>query len=248
MQEFSPATPFRRGAVEPVVCLKKGYDLIREQYWLFVGMSFVAILLGSLVPFGILLGPMMCGIYLSIFGLRHGQRAEFGQLFKGFDYFGESVIAALIQYVPIILILIPFYVVIYAGMFLITLRGGGEPDQGSVFGFIALVVVMFFVMMILILVITVIFTFSFSLIVDRRMSGIEAAKLSAKAARANFWPLLGLVLLNGLLQMLGALLCYVGVFLAWPVAFAAISVAHEQVFGLGEVQAPNLPPPPPTFT
>lgn len=247
MQEFSPATPFRRGAVEPVVCLKEGYNLIRAQYWLFVGMAFVTMLLGGLVPFGILLGPLMCGIYISMFGLRRGQRAEFGHLFKGFDYFGEGVIAALIQYVPMILIIIPFYVVMYAGMILITLRSG-EPDPGSFFGFMAFLILMFIVMILVVLLITVLFSFSFSLIVDRKMSGIEAAKLSVKAARANFWPLVGLILLNGLLQTLGALLCYVGVFLVWPISFAAIAVAHEQVFGLGEVPTPNLPPPPPTFT
>jgi hypothetical protein len=32
-----------------------------------------------------------------------------------------------------------------------------------------------------------------------------------------------------------------------PIGIAAIAVAYEQVFGLGDVQ-PNLPPPPPSFT
>src|SRR5687767_4935573 len=109
MQNICPATPFRRGVVQPMVCLKSGWALIKDQYWLFVGMSFVGILLGSLVPFGIMLGPMMCGIYLSLFQLRRSQRVEFGNLFKGFDYFGESIIATLLHYVPIVIIIIPFY-------------------------------------------------------------------------------------------------------------------------------------------
>lgn len=76
MQNMSSATPFRRGAVQPMVCLQAGWALVEEKYWLFVGMSFVGILLGSIVPFGILLGPMMCGIYLSLFQLRRGQAVE----------------------------------------------------------------------------------------------------------------------------------------------------------------------------
>jgi hypothetical protein len=44
----------------------------------------------------------------------------------------------------------------------------------------------------------------------------------------------------------GVLLCYVGVFLVIPITLAAVAVAYEQVFGLGE-PASNLPPPPPTF-
>ena len=63
---------------------------------------------------------------------------------------------------------------------------------------------------------------------------------------ANFWRLLGMLLLTGLLTFVGVLFCYVGAFLVMPISFAAIAMAYEQVFGLGEVQ-PNLPPPPPTF-
>lgn len=247
MKNLSPSTPFRRGAVQPMICLKTGWSLIRGQYWLFVGMSLVAILLGSLVPFGLILGPMMCGIYLSLFQLRRGQRVEFGNLFKGFDYFGESVIATLIHYVPMVMIIIPFYI-LFGGLFFIMPRQGSELDPASLFGFFAVLIVFVIVMMVLIILISVIFTFSYPLIVDRKLSGLDAVKLSAKAALANFWPLLGLLLLNGLVSIAGVLLCYVGVFLALPITFAAIATAYEQVFGLGQVESPILPPPPPTFT
>jgi hypothetical protein len=249
MQNLPPLTPFKRGVVEPIYCIKTGWSLIKDQYWLFVGMAFVGILLGSFVPFGIILGPMMCGVYLALFQRRRGEFVEFGILFKGFDYFGESVVATLIHYVPIVIIIIPFYIVLYGGMFLILPRqGGGEPDPSSLFVWLAVLVILGLVMMVLIALLSVIFMFSYPLIVDRKMPGIEAAKLSAKAGMANFWPLLGLLLLNGLIAFGGVLLCYVGMFLALPVTFAAVSVAYEQVFGLGEGQGPILPPPPPTFT
>ena len=67
----------------------------KTQYWLFVGMTFVAFFIGSAVPFGILMGPMMCGIYLTCFAQRRREPVEFGLLFKGFDFFGPSVIATL---------------------------------------------------------------------------------------------------------------------------------------------------------
>ncbi|MGH9971781.1 MAG: hypothetical protein ACREBG_28850 [Pyrinomonadaceae bacterium] len=249
METLSPANPFRRGAVRPMECLKTGWSLIKDRYWLFVGMSLVAILLGSFVPFGLILGPMMCGIYLSLFQLRRGQNVEFGNLFKGFDYFGESVVATLIHYVPVVLIIIPFYIVLYGGLFFIMPRqAGGEPDPASVFGFLAVLIVIAVIMIVLMILVSVVFTFSYPLIVDRKLSGLEAVKLSAKGAMGNFWPLLGLLLLNGLISFGGILLCYVGVFLALPVTFAAIAAAYEQVFGLGQNQSPNLPPPPPSFT
>ncbi|CAN5668233.1 hypothetical protein BH18ACI4_BH18ACI4_02680 [soil metagenome] len=248
MLNLSPATAFRSGVVQPIYCLKSGWNLVRDQYWLFVGTALVTIILGTLVPFGIMLGPMMCGIYLALFQRRRGQTVEFGTLFKGFDFFGESIVATLIHYVPIVIIIIPFYIVLYGGLFLIMPRQGGEPDPSTLIGFFAVLVVFGLIMMVLIILLSVIFTFSYPLIVDRKMSGIDAVKLSARGALANFWPLLGLLLLNGLIGFAGVLLCYVGVFLALPVSFAAISVAYEQVFGLGDVQGPILPPPPPSFT
>jgi hypothetical protein len=247
MENLSPATPFRRGVVQPIYCIKTGWGLLRDQYWLFVGMSLVAIILGSFVPFGIVLGPMMCGIYMALFRRRRGEMVEFGTLFKGFDFFAESVVATLIHYVPMVMVIVPFYIVLYGGLFLIT-RQGGEPDPSTVFAFIAGIIVLVLVMLILIILLSVVFTFSYPLIVDRKLSGIDAVKLSARAALANFWPLLGLLMLNGLIGFAGVLLCYVGVFLALPIGFAAIAVAYEQVFGLGEGQGPNLPPPPPSFT
>jgi len=102
------------------------------------------------------------------------------------------------------------------------------------------------VMIVLLILLSVVFTFAYPLIVDRRLSGIEAVKLSIKAALANFWRLLGLLLMTGLMGFVGVLFCYVGAFLVMPLSFAAIATAYEQVFGLGQFQ-PNLPPPPPTF-
>lgn len=250
MQNFSATPTFERGVVQPMVCLRTGYEIIKDQYWLFVGMCLVAILIGSAVPFGIMMGPMMCGLYLAIFQKHRRHQVEFGLLFKGFDFLGESIIATLIHVIPIIVIIVPFYIAFYAGMFLIIGTGGrGEPDPTNMLAFFGVFFVFLILVMVLIMAISVLFTFTYPLIVDRRMTGVEAVKLSAKAGLANFWSLLGLLLLNGLLGFVGVLLCYVGMFLIFPITFAATSVAYDQVFGIKDQAAvvPG-PPPPPTFT
>ena len=240
--------PFKRGVVQPTLCLKIGWSLIKDQYWVFVGMSTVGLLLGSFVPFGILLGPLMCGIYLSLFQCRRGRKVEFGNLFKGFDYFGESVIATLFHYIPMVIIIIPFYIFSYGGLFVIMASAGGnQPDPAKFFGFFVLLMILGLVMALLLIVISVLFVFTYPLIVERKLSGIDAVKLSVRAGLANFWQLLGLLFLNGLLGFGGLLLCYVGMFLILPVTFGAIATAYEQVFGLGGGEGPRLPPPPPSF-
>jgi uncharacterized membrane protein len=238
---------FNRNAVQPVECIKGGWELIRSQYWLFVGMTVVGVIIGSVVPMGILMGPMMCGIYLALFQTRRRQPIEFGLLFKGFDYFGDSVIATLIHIVPIVVIVVPAYLLFYVGMFGMMAASNGQPDPGAILGLLGVFAIFWFLIMIAIIVLSVIFTFAYPLIVDRRLSGLNAVKLSIRAGFANFWRLLGMLILTGLMTFVGVLFCYVGAFLVMPISFAAIATAYEQVFGLGEVQ-PNLPPPPPSFT
>lgn len=247
---MTPEIPFRRNVVEPMQCIKGGWDTIKNQYWLFVGMTLVAILIGSAVPLGILLGPMMCGLYMALFKTRRGESIEFGTLFKGFDYFGQSVVAALLHTIPIIAIVVPAYLLFYVSMFvsMAAAGSGDEPNPAAFLGVMLMFGLFWIAVMIVILVITIGFTFAYPLIVDRKMQGFDAVKLSFKAAFANFWRLLGMMLLTSLLSILGLLACYVGMFFVMPIGYAAIAKAYEQVFGLSDgMEASNLPPPPPVF-
>lgn len=248
---MTPEIPFRRNAVEPVQCIKDGWEIIKNQYWLFVGMTFIAVLIGSAVPLGILLGPMMCGLHMTFFRARRGQPVEFGMLFKGFDYFGQSLVATLLYIVPIIAIIVPVYLLFYVGMFvsMAAANAGDEPNPAAAFGVMGMFMLVWVVVLLVVLVVSVGFTFSYPLIADRKLSGFDAVKLSFKAAFANFWRLLGMTILTGLLSMVGVLACYVGMFLVMPIGYAAIAKAYEQVFGLADgSDFSNLPPPPPIFS
>src|ERR1700694_860328 len=97
---------FNSGVVAPVECLKEGWALIKDQYWLFLGISVVGMLLASAFAI-VLMGPMMCGIYFCLFQHMRGERVSFDGLFKGFDYFAQSVIATLIQMIPAVIMIIP---------------------------------------------------------------------------------------------------------------------------------------------
>lgn len=247
---MTPEIPFKRQAVEPVQCLKNGWELVKDQYWLFVGMCFIAVLIGGAVPLGILLGPMMCGLYLTFFKKRRGEPIEFGTLFKGFDFFGPSLVATLLHIVPILAIVIPAYFLFYISMIVsMAAQGGNDPNPAAFFGVMGGFMLFWLVVMIVVIFISIGFTFSYPLIVDRKLQGFDAVKLSFRAAMANFWRLLGMSILSSLLSIAGILLCYVGMFLVFPIVYAAIASAYEQVFGLagpGE-NYDNLPPPPPQF-
>ena len=193
----------------------------------------------------------MCGMYLAFFKKRRGEPVEFGILFKGFDFFGPSVIATLLHMVPIIAIAIPAYFLFYVSLILsmAAQTATEEPNPAAMLSVFVMFGIFWVVFLVIVIVISIGFTFSYPLIADRKMQGFDAVKLSFKAAMANFWRLLGMVMLSFLLSMGGVLLCYVGVFLVFPINYAAIAAAYEQVFGLHnpEEVISNLPPPPPVF-
>jgi uncharacterized membrane protein len=245
----TPQPVYRRNAVEPIECINRAWALVKDQYWLFVGMVAIGVLIGSAIPLGILMGPMMCGLYLSFFKKRRGEAIELGTLFKGFDYFGPSVVATLLHVLPILAIVIPAYILFYVFFILTMTVQGNDPNPGAMLGLMGMFTLFWIVMFFVIIVISIGFTFVYPLLVDRKMAAFDAIKLSFKAAMANFWRILLLMFLTGLLTIAGVVLCYVGMFLAFPITYGALAMAYEQVFGLAEPGdlAPNMPPPPPTF-
>lgn len=196
------------------------------------------------------MGPMMCGLFLTFFKMRRGEAVEFGTLFKGFEYFGQSVIATLLHVVPIMLIVIPSYIFFYL-FFVVAMvaQGGQEPNGLAMLAILVVFALFWLVVIALIMFISIGFMFVYPLLVDRGLQGIDAVKLSFRAAAANFWGLLGMIALNFLLSMAGLLCCVVGLYFVLPISYSAIAVAYEQVFGLSAgPAAPDMPPPPPVFT
>ena len=72
----------RKVDVRPIALLKAGKNFLGDRYGLFLGITVVGILIGSVVPLGILLGPMMVGIYLCFLIHERGEKVEFADLFK----------------------------------------------------------------------------------------------------------------------------------------------------------------------
>src|SRR6185295_6872096 len=168
---MTPEIPFRRKVVEPVECIKGGWEIVKPHYWLFVGMTVVAILIGSAVPLGILLGPMMCGLYLTFFKVRRGQPIEFAMLFKGFDFFGPSLVATLLHIIPVIAIILPAYLLFYVSMFvsMAAAQAGDEPNPAAFLGVMLTFGIFWIVVLVVVVIISIGFTFAYPLIVDHKL-------------------------------------------------------------------------------
>src|SRR6059036_1671120 len=224
MVSLSPE--FHRDAIDPVECVKSGWATIKDRYWLFLGLTLVAILIGGAVPI-VLIGPMMCGLYMCLLAKMRGEPIEFGLLFKGFDYFVPALVAAAIQIVPVLVLVMLGDLFFFAFTFAVMPPGRGESPP-LIFWFGLAVFVIF--AMIVSLVVHAIFLFAYPLIADRKLSGWEAIKTSYRAVLKNLGGIVGLILLNVGLGIVGFLCCFVGVYFVLPVTYAAYAAAYRQVF------------------
>jgi uncharacterized membrane protein len=216
-------------SLAPLDCLAQGHEITREHFWPFVGICAVGTILASLVPMGIVLGPLMCGIYLCLFEAMEGTPPSFDTLFRGFDHFAESLVATLIVIGVAMLVVVPLYVVMVALLIL----GAGASAQTDVAVVAApLLVLGLFVVAILVLTIaiSVVFTFVYPLIVDRGLKAIPALRVSWEAARINFWGMTLLLLLIGVVTTVASVFCYLPIFLVLPACIGSIVVAYRKVF------------------
>ena len=218
---------FRKVSIRPIELLKQARDLMGDQFWLFVGITFVGMLIASAVPLYILMGPMMCGIYLCYLQRHRNQQVEFGLLFKGFDYFVESLIATLIMVAALLVILVPAYVVFIVAFFGLMFGSQGEPN---VIAAVGISFVMYAVILVLIVIVTMPFMFIYPLIIDRQLKAIPAVKTSCRAVLANFFGLLGMSFLYMFITIVAVCFCYVPAILFMPLAFGGYFLAYRNVF------------------
>jgi hypothetical protein len=226
---------YRKAAIRPADCLRGGWEVVKDRYWLFVGIVSVGLVIGSLAPLGLFMGPMVCGIYACLLARMRGAEISFRTLFGGFEHFVQSFVATLIQIVPIMAMMVPvnlLLVLLFLKRLMVRMPQP-YPRLAEMLGpsEMALVVVAATLVIFLLSVFFgTFFMFSYPLIVDRRLSGWQSVKLSARASRENFGGAAALMAVTTLVSVVGSLVCYVGGLLVTPVTLAAWAVAYRSVF------------------
>jgi hypothetical protein len=229
---------FRTGVIKPVEVYKEAWAMIKDQYWLVFAVVLVGMLIGGAIPI-VLIGPMICGIFLVLLNKYEGRPVDFGDLFKGFDYFLPSLILAILITVPIIIMVVGMYVPMIA-----MAMTGPRMSENELMGFIAGVFAVELVFAVIMVCLHTLLMFSFPLLVDKKLSVIESVKLSARAVWKNMKGVVGLFLVGFVVMFIGYLALCVGIYLTLPLVFAAQAVAYRKVFPAAPTG--NFQPPPPT--
>jgi len=183
-------------------CISRGWALVKSDFWLLIGASFIGGLIasGCCIPYlGILIaliigGPMMGGVYALYLKKIRGQPAVLGDAFVGFST----------AFVPLMLAKLVSGVLTGFGCLLCLLPG---------------------------IYLAVSWMFALPLVIDKKIDFWQAMELSRKVISKHWWTMLGFLIVCALVTLLGLLALCVGVFVASAVAQAALMYAYEDIFG-----------------
>ncbi len=228
-------------------CISRGWDLLQKNMGLLVGATLIYLgigiafsLLGAIPLIGAIFSllslfvtaPLMGGLfYVTLQAIRR-QPASAGDVFEGFRRaFIQLVLGYIVSTILTALCLIPA-VIVGLAMLLPAITHHHQPDPASVIitgavGLVCLVPMIF---------LTVNWMFTLPLIVDKRLEFWPAMQTSWKMVRKHWWQLFGLVLLVGLINLGGLLLCCVGLLFSVPLGCAAMMYAYETIFSATQPQ------------
>jgi len=146
----------------------------------------------------------------------------------------------------IVVPLIVFYIWVYVSIFGAFIAGAQLGDAGMM-GLVGGTIILDIVVVIVMVCFHTLLMFSFPLIVDRNLGGIDAMKTSARAVWNNLSGVVGLIVVNFLLALAGYAALCIGVYFVIPIMIAGNAVAYRRVFPSLETRPNHIPPPPDTY-
>lgn len=227
---------FRTGVLKPIEVYKEAWEIMKGEFWMVFAVTLVGLLVGGVLPI-ILTGPMMCGVYMCLLDKADGRPLTFEKLFKGFDYFVAGLIVTLFVMVPTFV----FVIAIYLPMIGIAVAGT-RMDQGALIAFIAGMIVVEIIVAVVMIFIHSLIIFAFPLIVDRKLSGFEAVKMSARAVWGNLAGVAGLFGVGFLVCLVGYLMLCIGIYFVIPIVMMATTVAYRKIFPAAGISSFEPPP------
>ena len=196
-------------------CLRRGWGLVRGNFWPLFGVTALVLLLLALIGsaggsfersssgvvsansasvLGLLaLGPLMGGLCLFFLKKIRGEPVNAETAFSGFSH--------------------RFLHLLLAGLVTSMLTG---------FGFLCLILPGIYLL--------VAWTFTFPLVIDKQLDFWPAMELSRKLVTKHWWKFLGFWMVLVLLNFAGVLACLIGFFVTAPVVMATLMFAYEDIF------------------
>ena len=231
-------------------CISRGWALLKANFgvlfgavMIYFGVQFLLSILSVIPLIGVLFtlaswvitGPLMGGLLYLFLRVVRGEAAGPGDVFDGFRRaFGQLFLGQLVTSLLMGLCLLPALV---AGVIMLIptiseFKGAGLVHLVETFPANVLVAVggVFLLCLIPLLYLQVSWMFTLPLILDKGLEFWPAMKLSWQRVNVHWWQLFGLMVLVGLVNVLGLLMCFVGILVTVPIGLAALMYAYETIF------------------
>ena len=221
--------------------LRRGWDLVFALPGQSIGVSALVIVtmigagfvpcVGSIAQI-VATGPLIAAWYLYFLKRMRGQHTEWADAWAGFSspMLMQLVLEYVVATVATLVVMAPIFVALFVAIFASAAAAAAEEQAPAVLfmlGFGAVFLVSFAAAM----YVSLSLTFALPLIIDKQIDFWPAMKLSWRVATRQFFPLLGLTLLCGLVYFAGVLALCVGLFVALPICVASFAYTYEDLFG-----------------
>jgi uncharacterized membrane protein len=165
---------------------------------------------------------------------------DFGDMFKGFSYTTPVFVSTLIQsFVMALIALLCFFSLIpeLVDLFELSQGSGAYQNQEEITALFQSIffnpknILLFFLFMLAMLLVSAVWAFKIHFIVVYKMDAWPAMELSRRVTAPNFLRLVGLFILIGLIVIVSALPCGIGLLFSLPLSIGAIYSAFAQITG-----------------
>lgn len=270
---YTSEPQYFKGAIDATGSISNAWNLVKENYWMYFGMTLVAGLIMfvlSCIPIvGVLLsGPIMGGLYYVFLRAMRNEPIDFGMMFKGFEKFVPLFVVGLVVNIPGLVSQILNMAFRITDVLVKASQGSRRSGDYDFFrpnsmlaadtssgeialagGIIVFILVIAAVFLLFSLAWAITFTFAIPIVVDQDVDIMTALKLSAKSGWSNIGGIIVLAILLWLLSLLGMLALCIGVLFVLPIIYASWTFAYRQVFpDLGPDMRSYAPPPPDAYS
>lgn len=186
----------------------------------------------------IISGPLLAGFLIVAFKILKRQTTTFGDFFKGFQngrfvpIFLTSLVTGLLIalsfFIPLLILVAIAFALTRGGLTAAFAAGGGSIDPTIAF----LLFLGFLLGLIAAIYLAVAYTFALPLVVERRLGFWQAIETSRKVIAKRWFSFFGFMLLLFLVNLVGALLCGLGLLVTVPLSYCAIVAAYRHILGL----------------
>ncbi|MCO6488408.1 MAG: hypothetical protein J5I98_08325 [Phaeodactylibacter sp.] len=222
--------------------ISKGFALFQKNAGGFIGFAIVAgliVVVSSLIPIigsiasSFFLAPALTvGAYLVANKLDKGERTEFSDFFKGFEFVGPLALATLLMALVIVASLIPMFVAWgTSGFFAWVMEsqsdpfGAGEPPAFPAWSILFAIPAVY---------LGVAYGWATMFIAFYRMRPWDALEMSRKMITKHWFVIFLYTFVLGLLASAGVILLLVGIFVTYPIMLCAQYAAFADVTRLME--------------